>query len=454
MKSRNENIAFIGLALVTYIVMDFIVGLYLMSSIGISLVAYQFVRFFYDLGKRVEIRDILALTATVQWILGPALAFNVFPEHPVFYMAVDEKTYMDFMVPACLALISGLYLPVSKSFSITQYHFDRIREFAVDKRNLAYLFIILGVLFNAGRKYVPGSLEFLFFLLGNMQFVGIFLLMMTPGARFKWLIFGSVVVALIGNAVLQGMFHQLLLWMIFMFLMMALIFRFSFWAKSFTFIIGIIMIMLIQSSKDDYREQTWYKTEIEDSRKNIFKDVIMQRIENPSLMFQEEMTNNMNARLNQGWIIARIMNHVPESEPFAKGETVNTAVMAALVPRFLNPSKVSAGGHKNFERFTGTPLNKKTSMDLSLAGEAYANFAIGGGILFLFLIGLFYNWVLISIIKVARKHPTLILWIPLLFFQVVKAETDLATVLNHLVKSILMVAFVFILFRFVFNIKV
>jgi hypothetical protein len=128
--------------------------------------------------------------------------------------------------------------------------------------------------------------------------------------------------------------------------------------------------------------------------------------------------------------------------------------MAALVPRILNPSKVSAGGHKNFERFTGTPLNRKTSMDLSLAGEAYANFAVTGGILFLFLVGLFYNWVLVAVIRAARKHPTIILWIPLLFFQVVKAETDLATVLNHLVKSLIMVVFVYATFRYVFNTKI
>jgi len=454
MYARNVNIILITSATAIYLVSDLVLGLYLMSSVGLAFTGYIFLRFFQDLGKRVEIRDIISLTATMQWILGPVMAYNIFPEHPVFYMAVDEKAYMDFVVPACIALFTGLYFPLGGSFTINNSHFEKIRLFAGEYKNLAYKLIASGLAFNAARTVVPGSLEFLFFLLGNLQFVGLFLLMLTPGARFKWQTFALLLVLLIGSSVLQGMFHQLLLWLIFMFLMMALVFRFSFFVKAPIFIVGLILVMIIQSVKDDYREQTWYKTEIANSRQDIFKDVFLQRIENPSMLFEEEMTNNMNARLNQGWIIARIMNHVPDTEPYANGETVLKAIEASLVPRILNPSKTTAGGHKNFERFTGTPLNKKTSMDLSLAGEAYANYGSAGGMIYLLLIGLFYNLTLITVISLAKKHPVLILFIPLLFFQVIKAETDLATVLNHLVKASVLVFIVFTFFHNILKIKI
>ena len=58
--------------------------------------------------------------------------------------------------------------------------------------------------------------------------------------------------------------------------------------------------------------------------------------------------NEMNVRLNQGWIISRIMWHVPEKEPFAEGATIIEALNATLVPRFLNSDKAIAGGRKNF----------------------------------------------------------------------------------------------------------
>jgi hypothetical protein len=74
-------------------------------------------------------------------------------------------------------------------------------------------------------------------------------------------------------------------------------------------------------------------------------------------------------------------------------------------------------------------------MDISLVGEGYANFGPYGGIVFLFLVSLFYNWVIIFVIQLAKKNPTLVIWIPFLFFQVMKAETDFATVFNYLTKA-------------------
>jgi len=449
----KKYLGFLVLVIISFAGFELFSNFYLLTSLGMALVIFIFVKFYFDMGKRVEIRDVIVLMATLQWILGPVMAYHIFEEHPLFYMAVDEKQYMNFVVPACYALVIGLYLPLSSNRIVGEIQFDRIRDFVKDHPKLAYVLIGMGLFFSAIRKFMPGSLEFFFFLLGNMQFVGLFLLMLTPKAKFKWLLFGIVMSLLLSNAMLQGMFHQLLLWLIFLFLIMALIFRFSILTKSLFFLVGIILVTLIQSIKDDYREETWYKTELTNSKENIFRDVFMDRINNPSAIFEGEMMNNMNTRLNQGWIIARILNHVPGNEPFAEGETVKKAVEASLLPRILIPNKVMAGGKENFERFTGTYINDKTSMDLSIAGEAYANFGTSGGILFMFIIGIFYNLVLIRILKISIKHPVLILWIPLLFFQVIKAETDFSTVLNHLIKSAIVVTLVFWSFKNFFGIK-
>ncbi len=93
-------------------------------------------------------------------------------------------------------------------------------------------------------------------------------------------------------------------------------------------------------------------------------------------------------------------------------------------------------------------------MNLSLVGEGYANFGAGGGIAFMFVVGLFYNWGLALIFRLARKYPSLIFWIPLIFLQVIKAETDLITVLNHLVKASIVTAGVFWGFRRILGIPI
>ena len=187
---------------------------------------------------------------------------------------------------------------------------------------------------------------------------------------------------------------------------------------------------------------TWYASSVK-SNSEIYQEIIVSRLENPSMLFETGTMQNLGARLNQGWIIARIMNHMPEKLPYVRGETVETALKAALLPRILAPGKAMAGGRANFERFTGTPLPETTSMDISLAGEGYANFGAFGGCVFIFFVSLFYNWVIVKILSISKKHPSLILWIPFLFFQVMKAETDFATVFNYLTKAALVCWMVF-----------
>ena len=82
-------------------------------------------------------------------------------------------------------------------------------------------------------------------------------------------------------------------------------------------------------------------------------------------------------------------------------------------------------------------------MDISQVGEAYANFGAIGGMIFMLLVGLFFNWIIARISKWGNIYPDLIFWLPLIFLQVVKAETSLVTVLNHLTKAMLVAWFFF-----------
>ena len=147
----------------------------------------------------------------------------------------------------------------------------------------------------------------------------------------------------------------------------------------------------------------------------------------------------MNVRLNQGWIISAIIRNVPLREPYADGETIVEAFRASLIPRFLDPAKKMAGGQENFERFTGLPLAENTSMGTSIIGEAYANFGKQGMWIFMFLWGLFMSWGYGRLIKYGNVHPIIHVFIPLIFLQVIKAETETYVVLNAFVKAIILV---------------
>lgn len=436
-----RSLGLVAVGILIYAFFELFTDLYFVSSIGLALTAGVFIKFVQDLGKRIEVRDLVAFLAILQWVLGPVLAYNVLPYDELYYMAVDEATYMNYVVPGCFALTLGLYFPLVQDRLVAAEDIEKVKEYVKENKWVGYLIAVAGIGAGMVGKYLPASLSFLFFLLSGMQFVGVYMILFSE-SKLKWIAFAGVMGMVIMASVLQGMFGELVLWMMFALLVIAFVLKIPMPGKIAILGVGMLLVMLIQSTKQEYRMATWY-AESDKSNSEIYKEVMMSRLENPSMLFESGPLENTGARLNQGWIIARILNHMPQKYEFVKGETIETALYAGLLPRVLAPTKAKAGGRANFERFTGTELPESTSMDISLAGEGYANYGIYGGMVFLFIIGLFYNWIIIKVLAISKNHPTLILWLPIMFFQVIKAETDFATVFNHFTKAALVTFMVF-----------
>jgi len=437
----GRSLGLLGIGVMVFTFFQLFTKLYFVSAIGVALFVCIFVKFVQDLGKRIEIRDLIAFLAVLQWVLGPVLAYNVLPYDELYWMDVPEPVYMGYVVPACIALVVGLYFPLSDDRIISIEDIEKVKNYANENPYIGYFLAGIGIAAGYVSKYLPSSLSFLFFLLSGMQFVGVYLILFS-NSKFKWVAFTGVMGMVIMAAVLQGMFGELVLWMMFALLIIAFVLNFPMIGKIAILSFGFLLVMLIQSTKQEYRMATWY-TESTKSNSEIYKEVLMDRLSQPAKLFESEPMENVGARLNQGWIIARIMGHMPAKYNFVKGETIETALYAGLLPRVLAPTKARAGGRANFERFTGTELPESTSMDISLVGEGYANYGIFGGIVFLLIIGLFYNLIIVKVIAISKHHPTLVLWLPILFFQVIKAETDFATVFNHFTKAALVTFIVF-----------
>lgn len=437
----GRSIQLVTLGFLVFACFELFTDLYYMSGIGLALFTGVAVKFFQDLGKRIEIRDLIAFMSLLQWVVGPVMAYNILPYDELYYMAVPEAVYMNYLVPFCFFMVAGLYLPLNDERIINDEDVDRLKVYLKEHPWLGYILTGVGLAAGFLSKSLPSSLTFMMFLVTNIQYVGIYMILFSD-SRFRWLIFAGIMGLATSAAVLQGMFGELVQWFTLSFLIIAMVVKIPMWGKVTIISLGLFLVALVQSTKEEYRMATWYASS-EKSNSEIYQEIIMSRISSPSLLFGSGVTQNMGARLNQGWIIARIMNHMPEKLPYVRGETVKTALYASLLPRFLAPGKAKAGGRANFERFTGTPLPETTSMDISLAGEGYANFGPLGGMVFIFLVSLLYNWVIVKVIAISKKHPTLILWIPFLFFQVMKAETDFATVFNYLTKAALVTFMVF-----------
>jgi hypothetical protein len=442
--NTNKEHRFLEFAL-AFIVLSFafLAGIDFWLSAGIALFVYFSYRFFNNLGNRIDIRDMIIFFPIVQWIIGPILSYRFLTDDVSYYMVIPEDDYMSFAVPGVLLFAVGLYLPFFKTTFEGKRVLSGIETVINRFPNLDILFIVVGLLLSIIEPFLPIQLRFFVFLAGNLQFIGLFFLMLNKKRKRRNLLFYSFLALSFLLSVAQGMFHVIILWYSFLFFIVSFIKNFKPFKKVLIILLFLFAVVIIQTVKYEFREIVWYGKKTDNSSPtSVFFNLVSKNIENKELLASESNINNLITRINQGWIIARIMDYTPRYEPFAKGETIWNALQSSFVPRFLSSEKSGSGGKEYYPRFTGLELGEGTSMDLSILGEAYANFG-RRGIYFMLIYGLFLSLTYSGIIHLFKKRPTLLFFIPLIYLQVVKAESDFLTALNHFVKASIFVVILY-----------
>jgi hypothetical protein len=252
-----------------------------------------------------------------------------------------------------------------------------------------------------------------------------------------------------GQSMVTGMFGEMLFLLILSAILVLLGSEIKFHTKLLFTVIGILFILLIQSVKADYRAYSWVKGGGADPA--YFTELVVDRITDPGKSIDENKLFTTAVRMNQGWLVATTMYKVPYKHPFANGETIWQSVLASFVPRFMWPDKPESGGKANLWRFWGVKL-EGYSTNIGPVGEAYGNFGLWGGAIYMFFYGLFFNFILSRILKISETRPTLILWLPYLFLYTVNVETDLVTTMNSLTKGIFFVWVAYKCFKRFFHI--
>jgi hypothetical protein len=440
----------------------FLVGILLLAFSPLSFLAIFGVLFFVyilnslllGLGEGIPIHIVIVFIAALQWIIGPILSYYTGINHPFYGMQVPEEEYLSFAISGVFLFYLGLSLPIAGLSHIPKAILSGISNEVKQKKRGAYYLIGIGFFSSLVASFAPPSLSFFLYLLSQLKFIGCFYLYLNESRNNAVLYF--VFATLLLSALVQAMFHDLLLWSFFFLFIYCIKYKVSLTRKVVTLVVGFFMMFVLQSVKYQYRDVAWAATSLGAYDKaGIFFGMITERLWSPDLLFDTKTNELTVTRLNQGWIITRVMNYVPYVRPFADGETVRSAFSSTLLPRFLAPDKaVVAGGRENMERFTGIILQKGTSMNISLLGEGYGNYGRNGGILFMFLMGIAFSLILRVLLIKSVLHPTYIFWIPFLYLQVIKAETDLATTLNYIFKASIVMLLVFYAFRRIFRIDI
>ena len=301
-----------------------------------------------------------------------------------------------------------------------------------------------------GTGFKGGGLGFVVVLLGNLRYLGAigWIILAKPGWKGR---LTAVLAYEVIRANQSSMFHDFILWTlsllgVYMALRRLKVTVFLAWlAATFAF------VFFLQDAKREIRHATWFGN----NQVAVFgRPVELSSWTRPVVSvlcvadsackliaggYDEESLADSVTRFNQGWIIGCVLHHVPESEPFADGETITRALEGSFLPRVLAPNKLLAGGVENMERFAGRTLTEGTSMNLGFAGEMYANFGYRGGIvgcgIYALVLGLLCRWI-------AVRARTSLLWWAIAAYAghwALKAETDVGSVMNYATKASIVV---------------
>ena len=441
---------FILFLLTTFSELSFLEGL------AICIFIYFLLDFLVLLGNKIVIFELTNIMAALTCLLMPVIFYHQYTvENPlarlwVKYMPVSSDEYFSFMIPAVIAMAVGFRIPFRKSIVDVdpKMYMENMKRILINKPNVGLALIAVGVASGLLDFLSTRSLTQFFYFLEHLTYVGVFYVIYSPG-KHKKIVVPSVILLMLGQSLVNAMFGDLIFTLACSVVLILLGKNVSFGRKLAVAIAGILLILLIQSVKVEYRQRSWLEGAGFDPI--YYAQLVGDKITDPSTIIEPNKLFVTAVRMNQGWLVAVTMKKVPAKFEFAYGETIWQSIAASIVPRFLWPNKPEAGGKANLKRFWGYNI-VGFSMNIGPFGEGYANFDVIGGIAYVFLYALFFNYMLSLVLKYAEKRPTIILWIPFLFFYSIGVETDLLTTMGYLLKGLFFTWLVFKAFRIAFRI--
>jgi hypothetical protein len=452
--NRINDIYFILFSIVVFLYLLLGGGFTVQESFIIVFQLYLLLRFVNNFGYTICFFDYLVFYSALATLVLPLIGYRVYNiDNPmarkwVAYMPVPEDVYYNFLIPANLALFTGVNL-LTRKFTPLKIK-DLFNELAVkaqDKGKMGIVLTIIGF-FATFLNNVGGPLSFVFYLMSMLKYVGpLYIFFSNLPFRRQALII-SLIMFLI-QSIWNGMFGEFVQYLLLALILITINVNLRFITKLLIFIVGFFLLSILQSIKGAYRSVTWMGKTVNglslqnSSPVEVFGTLFIDRLTNTDKLFDAKTSFELFVRMNQGYLIARAMDYVPRVEPFANGETIIRTIGAIIVPRFLWPDKMESGGSENLARFLGIKRKLNYSMNIGPYGEAYGNFGSDNGVLFLFVFSLFLSFLFKKFLTKCLKRPTLILWGPLLFYYMLSIETDILSTLNSFVKGAIFVAIVF-----------
>jgi hypothetical protein len=401
----------------------------------------------------VPFPHIAILISALQYVLAAWIGFYYPPQISTYDIGAALPLYLSYGGPVVVAICVGWSLSLIRLKPTPQPAFPTSAKMLTE---MDILLVVGLVTFFVGRHVEIPSLAFVFVLIANLRYVAVYGRMIVRGAGWGWrlaIVVGSEVLF----AAESAMFHPLLLWTCWTVAVWMYCVKPSGRSVLCMLLAGALFLPAFQETKwrlragadDDLLGASETNATVQNrlSKTWTFVSYLASSLKHAATLdLNDDFIADTAVRYNQGWIVNRVMFFVPDIEPYAKGYTIKTAAMAAVLPRAIAEEKLKSGGQEYMAQYAGMELDEKTAMNLGYAGEMYANFGLVGGVIgcgvYALVFGLLFRW----FCQRAFLNPFWWSLVPFIFFAALKAEDGIADTLNWTVKSCIVIAGIYFVF--------
>jgi hypothetical protein len=148
--------------------------------------------------------------------------------------------------------------------------------------------------------------------------------------------------------------------------------------------LGLSVYVSYMRDRDEIRNSVWGRQSLSDRVDRLLDTATSLDLFDPN---DPRQLQRIDGRLNQNLLVGAAVNHLSETDAYARGETLWDALLA-LIPRAIWPEKpIRAGSGNLVTRFTGIDFAEGTSVGIGQVMEFYANFGTTGVVIGFLIMG-------------------------------------------------------------------
>lgn len=409
------------------------------SCLGLGLSLRAILLLIVNFEKHIPVFELILALTYVQLVVSAFVTyqFNIEVSSDKFVMAIEELEYMSYVIPSLIITEIILTWP-SKAIALQRAAFNTIYS---DKRyqNIGLALFVSSLIIAPFEWYFSNAFAFIFYLVGILKYIGFFYLWVAE-YRYRILILFLLLIYMTITTLRESIFINYLVWLIYIFSIILHGKRIPIAYKIGVLSISVLLLLVIQVAKMEYRQAVW--AEGKTGGAMTFINIASTASKNEE--FIAYAVSKMIVRLNQGYILAKVIEHNPQERDQQPGNQFWKEVGGIFMPRFLFPNKIEVNTGEKITAFTGWRMTGSYTMSVGVHGDGYGNFGYWGGLLFVGCFFFFTKWAFNVLHYASISYPSLVLWIPYLFFYSIRPGAEFYIITNWVIKSaIILIVIIF-----------